>query len=246
MPESVLGLPLHPLVVHAVVVFVPLAALFVGLAAVLPRFRRWARWMPLAFAAGAFVATPVAASSGESLQAKVMSENLTPSQIDVINQHVTLGNLLVPWSIALFVIAVLIWYGFDHFLRAYRLGDSTIDAELPVWPSKLLVPVSFALLWLRLLVQLAGYVYVLSTLYLGFAPTAAAVVYRWVRHIQPWSMIEILLLGILVSVVKLAGMAEVVTGVSLYAFMILIFTLPAALVAIDERSLWDRFPIAAE
>jgi C4-dicarboxylate transporter DctQ subunit len=60
--------------------------------------------------------------------------------------------------IALFVIAVLIWYGFDHFLRAYQLGDSTIDAELPVWPSKLLVPVSFALLWLRLLLQLAAYV----------------------------------------------------------------------------------------
>jgi len=96
------------------------------------------------------------------------------------------------------------------------------------------------------LVQLAGYVYVLSTLYMGFAPSAAAVVYRWVRHIQPWSMIEILLLGILVSVVKLAGMAEVVPGVSLYAFMTLIFILPAALVAIDERSLWDRFPIAAD
>lgn len=59
--------------------------------------------------------------------------------------------------IALFVIAVLIWYGFDHFLRAYRLGDSTIDAELPVWPSKLLVPISFALLWLRLLLQLVAY-----------------------------------------------------------------------------------------
>ena len=59
--------------------------------------------------------------------------------------------------IALFVIGVLIWYGYDHFLRAYRLGDSTIDAELPVWPSKLLVPVSFALLWLRLLLQLVAY-----------------------------------------------------------------------------------------
>ncbi|MGA7985306.1 MAG: TRAP transporter small permease [Burkholderiales bacterium] len=59
--------------------------------------------------------------------------------------------------IALFVIAVLTWYSFDHFLRAYRLGDSTIDAELPVWPSKLIVPVSFALLWLRLLVQLVAY-----------------------------------------------------------------------------------------
>ncbi len=94
------------------------------------------------------------------------------------------------------------------------------------------------------LVQLTGYVFVLSTLYLGFASTAAAVIFRWVRHIQPWSMLEILLLGILVSVVKLAGMAEVVAGVSLYAFMILIFMLPAAMVAIDARSIWDRFPIA--
>jgi len=59
--------------------------------------------------------------------------------------------------IAMFVTGVLIWYGFGHFLRAYQLGDSTIDAQLPVWPSKLVVPVSFALLWLRLLLQLAGY-----------------------------------------------------------------------------------------
>ncbi|MBE0624806.1 MAG: TRAP transporter small permease [Burkholderiales bacterium] len=59
--------------------------------------------------------------------------------------------------VGLFIIGVLVWYGFEHFLRAYQLGDSTIDAELPIWPSKLVVPVSFALLWLRLLVQLAGY-----------------------------------------------------------------------------------------
>jgi len=59
--------------------------------------------------------------------------------------------------VALFIISVLIWYGYDHFLRAWQLGDSTIDAELPVWPSKLVVPIAFALLWLRLAVQLAGY-----------------------------------------------------------------------------------------
>lgn len=59
--------------------------------------------------------------------------------------------------VALSIIAVLIWYGYGHFLRAWTLGDSTIDAELPVWPSKLIVPIAFALLWLRLLVQLVGY-----------------------------------------------------------------------------------------
>lgn len=60
--------------------------------------------------------------------------------------------------VALLVVGVLGWFGWEHALRAYTLGDSTIDAEYPVWPSKLLVPIAFAVLWLRLLVQLAGFV----------------------------------------------------------------------------------------
>jgi len=60
--------------------------------------------------------------------------------------------------VALVLIGVLIYYGWDHFMRAYDSGDSTIDMELPVWPSKLLVPLSFSLLFLRLLLQLIGYV----------------------------------------------------------------------------------------
>lgn len=58
--------------------------------------------------------------------------------------------------VAMFIIGVLIWHGWGHFLRSYTLGDTTIDAEYPVWPSKLLVPVAFALWWLRLAVQLIG------------------------------------------------------------------------------------------
>ncbi len=59
-------------------------------------------------------------------------------------------------AVAMIVIAVLIWYGAEHFLRAYTLGDTTIDAEFPVWPSKLLVPIAFAIWWLRLAVQFWG------------------------------------------------------------------------------------------
>ena len=58
--------------------------------------------------------------------------------------------------VALFIIAVLIWYSWGHFLRSYQLGDSTIDAEYPVWPSKLLVPVAFAFWFVRLFIQLCG------------------------------------------------------------------------------------------
>lgn len=59
--------------------------------------------------------------------------------------------------VALVLIALLIRSGFDHFWRAYSIGDSTIDIGLPVWPSKLVVPIAFGVLWLRLLLQLAGY-----------------------------------------------------------------------------------------
>nr|WP_197922450.1 TRAP transporter small permease [Thiosulfatihalobacter marinus] len=58
--------------------------------------------------------------------------------------------------VALFIVAVLIWFSAGHFLRSYTLGDTTIDAEFPVWPSKLLVPVAFSLWFLRLLTQLWG------------------------------------------------------------------------------------------
>lgn len=58
--------------------------------------------------------------------------------------------------VGLGIVGVLIFYGWDHFLRAYQLGDTTIDAEYPVWPSKLLVPVAFSLWFIRLLIQLAG------------------------------------------------------------------------------------------
>lgn len=57
---------------------------------------------------------------------------------------------------ALAIIGVIIWFGWDHFMRAYELGDTTIDAEYPVWPSKLLVPIAFSIWWARLLIQLVG------------------------------------------------------------------------------------------
>lgn len=59
--------------------------------------------------------------------------------------------------IGLFVIGTLTWYSFQHFLRAYDSGDSTMDIQLPWWPSKLLVSFAFGLLFIRLLISLWGY-----------------------------------------------------------------------------------------
>lgn len=55
------------------------------------------------------------------------------------------------------IVAILAWFGYEHFLRAWNIGDSTIDVEIPLWPSKLLVPAAFAVLLVRLVIQLAGF-----------------------------------------------------------------------------------------
>jgi TRAP-type mannitol/chloroaromatic compound transport system permease small subunit len=59
--------------------------------------------------------------------------------------------------VAMAIVGILLYYGFTHFLRAYQLGDSTIDGDFVLWPSKLLVPFAFFLLMIRLSLNLVGF-----------------------------------------------------------------------------------------
>ncbi len=53
---------------------------------------------------------------------------------------------------------LLILGTYQHFFRAWTNGDTTINIGLVVWPSKLLIPLMFGLLFLRVLIQFFGYV----------------------------------------------------------------------------------------
>ena len=55
------------------------------------------------------------------------------------------------------VTLVLIYGSFLHFLRAYQIGDSSMDINLPIWPAKLIVPVALSILALRLILQIWAY-----------------------------------------------------------------------------------------
>jgi TRAP-type C4-dicarboxylate transport system permease small subunit len=70
---------------------------------------------------------------------------------------------LVGVLVALFVMCVLLYYSSTALERAISLGDSTIDRELPTWPSKLFVPLSFAVLICRLILQSWGYLRLIKT-----------------------------------------------------------------------------------
>ncbi|MEM7404746.1 MAG: TRAP transporter small permease [Pseudomonadota bacterium] len=56
------------------------------------------------------------------------------------------------------IVLAMIWGTWRNFLNAYEIGDSTMDAEIAVWPPKLIITVGFCLLLLRCLIALAGYI----------------------------------------------------------------------------------------
>lgn len=89
---------------------------------------------------------------------------------------------IVATGLAMFIVGVLILYGWDHFVRAYELGDTTIDAKLPIWPSKLLVPIAFSFWLLRLGIQFVGSV----RLFLNpsLAPQGVVVIKDAAEHAQ--------------------------------------------------------------
>jgi len=64
---------------------------------------------------------------------------------------------LVSVVIMLLVTLVLIYGSYLHFWRAYSIGDSSLDIDLPTWPAKLVVPFALSILALRLVLQLWAY-----------------------------------------------------------------------------------------
>jgi paraquat-inducible protein A len=91
--------------------------------------------------------------------------------------------------------------------------------------------------------QLGLLLAVLLPLRLGRLTPGFGVLFRYVKTLTPWGMMDVFLLGILVSVVKLASIAGIVPGVSLFAFVLLIFVLAAAQATLDPDIVWSRVPL---
>lgn len=70
---------------------------------------------------------------------------------------------MITTLVVLALMILLVWGSWAHFDRSFDFGspmwsrDSSMDINLPIWPAKLLAPVAFSVLCLRLLLQAVGY-----------------------------------------------------------------------------------------
>ena len=98
------GMPVHALVVHAVVVLLPLMAVVTVAFVIRPRWRRELPWAVLGNLLAA-AATYAAMASGEKLQTRLSNPDFEP----VAKDHGDLGALLIYFAVAQFVVSLIAW-----------------------------------------------------------------------------------------------------------------------------------------
>jgi hypothetical protein len=110
--NTLFGLPAHPLIVHAAVVLLPIAAIGLIVVALVPKSRR--HYAPVVFGLAllATIAVGLAQQSGESLEGSVQ-------RTELVREHTEQGQTVLPWAIALTVVAAAV--AAEPYLRG-RLG----------------------------------------------------------------------------------------------------------------------------
>jgi paraquat-inducible protein A len=134
----------------------------------------------------------------------------------------------------LFPIAVLEAQGthieatmFNTVLTVYEQGREPVAALVLV--TTIVLPA----------LEIGCILYLLIPLWLGRPAPNTALAFRLVLAIHPWSMMEIYLLGVLVTLVKLSDFATIIPGVSLWSFCVLIGFFTMASSAFSARDFWE-------
>lgn len=88
--------------------------------------------------------------------------------------------------------------------------------------------------------------YILLPIRLNHHLPGAAQLFAWTQRLRPWGMMEVYLLAILISMVKLTKLAKIIPGPALYSFIALTFVLAAASISLDSHLVWDFFKPSQE
>ena len=95
-----------------------------------------------------------------------------------------------------------------------------------------------------------GYILFMLTVLLAVrrppAPQWVGEMLRGAHSMQPWSMNEVMLLGILVALIKIAELATVEPGIGMYAMGTLVVLFAAIMVTVDPHEIWKRVEWASK
>ena len=95
-------------------------------------------------------------------------------------------------------------------------------------------------------ITIAGLFYVLFSIRFQLNWPHTRTILAWISHLLPWGMMDVFLLGILVSIVKLVALADIVLGIGFYALLVLIFLYAATIASLETHTLWESLGYHAD
>ena len=159
-----------------------------------------------------------------------------------------LGRYDITRALALAVTALILFVVANAYpmvaleVQGSRITTTLLQAVQELWREDVLLVA--ALVFVTVVVvpatQIIAMLYVLLPLQFGAVPPFVEFPLRLFQVAKPWGMVEVFILGILVSLVKLSHMAQVITGVALWAFAALVVVFAALGNAFDPVRLWSR------
>ena len=93
------------------------------------------------------------------------------------------------------------------------------------------------------LLLLSSLTYILIPMNMGRVALGTDIVLRVFKWVVPWSMMEVFLLGILISAVKLGKLATMESGLGLWAFITLIITSTIIFACLNLGDIWRKVPL---
>jgi TRAP-type C4-dicarboxylate transport system permease small subunit len=112
-------------------------------------------WIEQAMPLIAFMGISFTQRDGGHIRMDMLVGRLAGRRLYIVEFLTTLAILVL--------MLLLVWGTWSHFDRSFDFAapmwsrDSSMDISLPLWPAKLLAPIAFSVLCLRLVLQLAGY-----------------------------------------------------------------------------------------
>jgi paraquat-inducible protein A len=148
---------------------------------------------------------------------------------------------LLVGAAVLFVVAnTFPFLSFD--MKGQETQTTLITGVTDLWQQDMPEVAGLVLLTIFLapLLQIAILLYVLLPLQWNRVPWQMAQAFRLLRRVEPWSMMEVFIIGILVAIVKLMDMAQIVPGLALWAFVMLFLLISGAVASLDPDAVWER------
>lgn len=117
--------------------------------------------------------------------------------------------------------------------------SASYDQQLPVVAAGLAITLIIAPL-----LELVLLLYILVPLGLGVRPPGFRIAMRAMAAMRPWRLVEVFLLGVIIAIVKLAGIATAVLGWGAFGITVMALAM-ASLGSFDQELLWRRGEAAA-